>query len=486
MRDHRITILGTLNKVLKEWLPNHPEGHERGAIILFRRLARPLKNLPASDRFLAVEVIRMEEDWIIESSEKDFKINMRKFPEIYFRCERENLELGFAHYHPNGDPRFSTKDDLNEQNILYGLSGCNGPKSYLISLVLAGNSWAARIRQGFHPNVVLPVRHICVLANNIDLFGMKVPDESPENLARQEAAFGKPFNAKLQSLRVAVVGLGGTGSPVATLLARTGIGELILIDGDDLESTNMNRVRGYRSTNIGKNKAKSLAGFIEELNLNVKVAAIPFYLTDSEEALDALSSADIIFGCTDDIAGRGLMNQALYYYGQVYIDLGLSGNVENDIEGIPNLRSQKGRVSCILPEDGKCLECQDVINAQKLSNEEKFKANPELRKLDPDTLEKDYYIIGGGVQSPGIGAFTSATADNAVATLMNLVRTFRKLPPDLRQDNIWLDFMHLGIHSNLPKDNPDCIYCSQHQLLLKAEEKYRLDIPILGTFENYD
>jgi hypothetical protein len=62
----------------------------------------------------------------------------------------------------------------------------------------------------------------------------------------EEAAFGKPFNQMLQSLRVAVIGLGGTGSPVATLLARSGVGELVLIDGDRLEASNLNRVRGYR------------------------------------------------------------------------------------------------------------------------------------------------------------------------------------------------------------------------------------------------
>lgn len=486
MSQPRITLLASLNRELKEWLQTHPERHERGAIVLFRRLSRPVAELPGSDRFLAIEIIKMTEDWILDSSERHFTINMRKLPEIYFRCENENLVLGFAHNHPNGVLKFSIQDDINEKNILHGLSGCNGQNVFLVSMLLAGDAWAARVRQGVNPDRKTPVRHLSILGSNIELFGINIPEALPETLVRQEAAFGKPFNAKLQSLRVAVVGLGGTGSPVATLLARTGIGELILIDGDKLEGSNMNRVRGYVKDDIGKNKAESLSAFIKSLNLDVKVVAYPYYLTDSGEAIDALSSADVIFGCTDDIAGRDLMNQALYYYGQVYVDLGLSGNVENDEDGVPILRSQKSRVSCILPEDGKCLECQDVINAQKLSNEEKFKANPELRNLDSETLERDYYIIGGGVQSPGIGAFTSATADNAVATLMNLVRNFRKLPSDLRQDNIWIDFRHLNIHSNLPKDNVECIYCSKGLLLLKEEKKYRLDIPRLGAFKNYD
>nr|WP_287301218.1 ThiF family adenylyltransferase [Mesorhizobium sp.] len=73
-------------------------------------------------------------------------------------------------------------------------------------------------------------------------------------LRRQEAAFGEPFNEKLRSLRVAIVGGGGTGSSVATLVARAGVGELIIIDGDLLEDSNLNRVRGYRRRDVGESK----------------------------------------------------------------------------------------------------------------------------------------------------------------------------------------------------------------------------------------
>lgn len=482
MKDYRITLLKSQDNQLRQWLTNHPDHHERGAIILFRRFSRPVNGLAESERFVATEIILMDGDWILESSENHFKINMRKFPDIYARCETENLELGFIHNHPPSYPNFSKHDDVNEKNILHGLSGCNGLSSFLISMVLTDDNWIARTRQGIDPTTAIEPRHIIVLGDSIELYGVKMPDELPANLARQEAAFGKPFNVKLQSLRVAVVGLGGTGSPTATLLARTGIGELILIDGDNLEKTNMNRVRGYTGTDVGRKKAESLSAFIKSLELNVAVTHISNYLDG--EALDAISSADVVLGCTDDISGRDLMNQALYYYGLVYIDLGIAGNVGKDESENPFLQSQKGRVSCILPESGACLRCQGVVTDQKLSDEQKFKDKPELRELDAETLKKDYYIVGAGVQSPGIGAFTSATADNAVATLMNLVTSFRKLPSDLRQDNIWIDFINMSIHSNEPINDPDCIYCRKKTVLLASEGKYRLGIPQLGKIPN--
>lgn len=486
MISHRITLLGRQDNDLRVWLNGHPEGHERGAIVLFRRLARPVRKLPKSDRFLAVDVIKMTEDWVIESSVTRLRINMRKLPEIYLRCETEKLELGFIHSHPAGINNFSTRDDRNEKNILHGLSGCNGKKSLLIAMMLSNGLWHARIRQALDPDKALSVRHVCVLGDKIELHGIKIVKKPSELLKRQEAAFGKPFNAKLQSLRVVVVGVGGTGSSVATMLARAGIGELILIDGDALDKTNLNRVRGYRSRDIGKNKAQSLAAFIKSLGLETSVCAIDKFLNESGEAVDALSSADIIFGCTDDQAGRDLMNQAMYYYAQPYFDLGLTGRIDAHQDGYPYLRDHRGRVSCILPESGACLRCQHVVTEEKIRFEQAMKDNPQLSKLDPVTLERDYYLTGGGEQAPGVGPFVCATADNAVAAMMNLIRPYRDCPTDLRQDNIWIDFVHMNIYSNEPIDDSECIYCRKHLLLIKNEGKYRLEMPRLGEIVSYD
>lgn len=485
MTGHRITLLGSQDRELQTWLCGHPEGHERGAIVLFRRLARTINGQTASDRFLAVEIVKMSGDWVLESSDSHLRINMRKLPEIYFRCETDGLELGFVHNHPSIEhPDFSTADDINERNILRGLSGCNGEKSFLVALVLKDGAWHARLRQGIRPDKTLPVRHTSVVGDGMMLYGIAIPDEPTEILKRQEAAFGKPFNAMLRSLRVAVVGVGGTGSPTATLLARAGVGELILIDGDVLVKTNMNRVRGYRAEDIGYNKAKSLKKFIDSLGLDVTVSAIGNKLNESGEAVDALSSADVVFGCTDDQAGRDLMNQAMYYYAQAFIDIGLTGFVDVDQEGHPYLRDHRGRVSRILPEAGACLRCQKVVTDEDLKYEQAIKDNPELAKLDPETLKRDYYLVGGGEQAPGVGPFTSGTADNAVATFMDLIRPYRDISAELRRDNIWIDFVHMSIHSNEPIDDPECIYCRKRSLLLKAEGKYRLEIPRLGKIVN--
>ncbi|MER9971842.1 ThiF family adenylyltransferase [Mesorhizobium sp. M0060] len=481
MNGHRISITGSLDNRLKSWLTGHPDGHERGALVLFRKMERTVAGLSPSTRFVAVDVIEMDGDWILESSPVHLRINLRRFQDIYILCERERLELGFAHSHPRGVLDFSTKDDLNEQSILRGYAGCNGRDVSLIAIVLADGQWRARVRSGATPDSVTDVRHVCVLGADLAVHLGKADDATPsEVLRRQEAAFGKPFNEKLRSLRIAIVGGGGTGSSVATLAARAGVGELIIIDGDLLEDSNLNRVRGYRSCDIGESKAATLARYIRDLGLSVAVAAIPAYVNESPEAIDAISSADLVFGCTDDVAGREVLNQAVYYYCQGLIDCGLTGKIDFDQERQPYLRDHRGRVSTVLPEFGACLRCQGVVTEEKLSYESALKERPELAELDPETLRTEFYLVGGGERAPGVGPFTSATADMAVATLFDLVRPYRRLPSDISRDNIWYDFVHMAIHSNMPKDNAECFCCGPNGLLLKPEDGYRLDMPSLG------
>lgn len=480
MNGHRITLLASQDARLGAWLTGHPDAHERGAVLLLRKFDRRVPDQPLSIRFVVVDIIEMTDEWVIESTPISLRINMRKLTDIYFRCEKEGLELGFVHGHPPGHPQFSSKDEENERNIMRGFVGSNGPGGILVAMVLCDGKWIARARRGERPQAVEQIRHISCSGQYLNLHGLSGDVASTEILKRQEAAFGKPFNEKLQSLRVVVVGAGGTGSSAATLLARAGVGELIIVDGDDLEETNLNRVRGHRKTDLGHNKAKVLASFIDSLGLKISVSWIGEYLDGSPSAIDALSSADVVFGCTDDVAGRDILNQALYYYALAYIDTGLTGKIDTDSDHEPYLRDHRGRVSCILPESGSCLRCQRVVTEMKLKYEQAINERPELASLDAETLEREYYLVGGGEQAPGVGPFTSATADAAVATLMDLIKPFRRLPADLRRDNVWHDFVHEAVHSNEPLDDPDCIYCRQHALLLKDEGQHRLEMPALG------
>jgi molybdopterin/thiamine biosynthesis adenylyltransferase len=315
-----------------------------------------------------------------------------------------------------------------------------------------------------------------VLGQPLKMFGYDETTVGDEELtARHAAAFGQPFVDKLTSLRVGVVGAGGTGSPTIMLLARAGVGELVVVDNDRLERSNLNRVRGAGVPDVGKNKARILQDAITSLKLPTKVAAFESLVDQDPIAVDALSSCDVVFGCTDDQIGREVLNTALYVHAQPYIDVGLGGQVTVDGEGQPYLRYHYGRISTILPESGECLFCQGVIKDVWIRHQYALRENPELAA----TEARERYLEGGGEQAPGVGPFTSAVADYGVATLFDLIKPFRKFPGELRRDHFKVDFVKMEMRSNQERNDVDCVYCRRKEYLV-LREKYRLNRPMLG------
>ena len=80
----------------------------------------------------------------------------------------------------------------------------------------------------------------------------------------------KGISEKLKKAKVCILGLGGLGSNVATLLARAGIGYLKLVDFDIVEASNLNRQQ-YRISHIGIKKTEAMKSIIKEINPFVEV-----------------------------------------------------------------------------------------------------------------------------------------------------------------------------------------------------------------------
>ena len=476
----RITLLESQDIKLRKFLDSHPKGHERAAIVLFRRLHRPIQGLDDSDRYIAVDVIPFVDDWIVHSSSAHVNFDLKYLRDAFRRCEEEKLVFGFAHNHPTGYPDFSETDEENERTLLQAIVNRNGRNIHFVALLLTNGQWKARVRHGESPHPI-STRHTLVLGDHLTMYGYEESEYDDDTIhARQAAAFGQPFVDMLRSLRVGIVGCGGTGSPTITLLARAGIGELVLIDNDLLEKTNLNRVRGSRLEDVGKNKALILGDFIRSLGLSVQISTIQSLIDEDPNALDAISSCDVIFGCTDDQLGREVLNTSLYVYAQALIDIGLGGQIAQDKEGQPYLRYHQGRISTVLPEAGECLLCQGVIKDKWIRHQQELRKNPDLSIEEAEQR----YLEGSGEQAPGVGPFTSATADNGVANLFNLLRPFRRIPGHLREDLYFIDFVKMEIWSKESTNNSECPYCGTNDYLL-LREKYRLNRPMLGKAHVY-
>ncbi len=245
--------------------------------------------------------------------------------------------------------------------------------------------------------------------------------ERPEasHLDRQARLFGSEFNDLLRSLRVAVVGCGGTGSAVATLLARLGVGKLLLIDRDRLEITNLNRVHGSKREDVsaGRYKAIILRDLIGGAGLDVDVTTITDWVGNAA-CDEALKSCDVIFGCTDDHAGRAFLNRMAYFYNIPLIDVGLSMRAATT----RNRVDITGRVSTHLPGH-TCMMCSGLI-------EPSIAAEQSVERSDPTEYARrkvEAYVVGSGDPAPAVVTFTTEAATMATNELINALTGYRDM-----------------------------------------------------------
>lgn len=122
---------------------------------------------------------------------------------------------------------------------------------------------------------------------------------------RSKLLLGDDFNL-IKNFKIVVIGLGGVGSIVPLSLVRSGVKNLLLIDGDKVDATNLNRQMAYFSQDVGHFKSevlkKKLFEIREDLNLEEKHIFI-----DKETDFSFLKGFDYIVDCIDDIEAKVLL-----------------------------------------------------------------------------------------------------------------------------------------------------------------------------------
>lgn len=118
---------------------------------------------------------------------------------------------------------------------------------------------------------------------------------------------GPSGQRKLKEASVCVVGAGGLGSPVLLYLAAAGIGRIGIVDGDNVDLSNLQRQVIHSTPAVGTPKTESARQRIAELNPHVKVECHNSFLT-SDNATDILSSYDFIIEATDRFESKYLIN----------------------------------------------------------------------------------------------------------------------------------------------------------------------------------
>jgi len=101
-------------------------------------------------------------------------------------------------------------------------------------------------------------------------------------LARTELLLGSQRVENLKQAHILVVGLGGVGAYAAEMLCRAGIGELTIVDADEIHITNINRQLPALHSTIGESKADLLANRMLDINPDLKIHCIKEYICDEK------------------------------------------------------------------------------------------------------------------------------------------------------------------------------------------------------------
>lgn len=388
---------------------------ETGGVLLARPVATPQGDL----RLLAVELLWVPDE-AYELRESDgLQISSAGYVPALGRAEDTGTVPIWLHTHPGegSSPRASRHDRVVDEKLsdLFRLrSGSDFYGALIVSpsdgqLRFSGHldSGDARLKI----DRLLTVGERLSLAWNVEVRHASLPSLFDRNVR----AFGGTVQRVLADLRIAVVGCGGTGSSVAEQLVRIGVRHLTLLDPDKLSDSNVTRVYGSTAAEVGRAKVDVLGDHLLRIAPDVSDERIPSMIT-VEAAARSLTGADVVFGCTDDNAGRLVLSRLATYLLAPVIDCGvlLSSDGEGRLEGID------GRVTVLHP-GAACLVCRGRIDVARAASE-LLTPTERVRRV-----EEGYAPDLEGIE-PAVVTFTTAVAAAAVSELLERLTGFGPEP----------------------------------------------------------
>jgi molybdopterin/thiamine biosynthesis adenylyltransferase len=394
---------------------------EGAAYVLMRecKIANDPWDRRSRTKFVVREVVPISAEHKVSSSAQHVTWDTRGFVALLQRCQREELVLGIVHCHPHGLRNFSEQDDLNEAELLRTACNRNGPATKLVSILFYDDG-GVRARVWQFPKHKADCKSVAVFGERFRVHLPDRPSPVSEVFARQVLAFGDSLMFQLKALRVGIIGGGGTGSATATLAARAGAGQIVIVDDDIVEPTNLNRLHGATQTDADamNGKADVVAREIARMGLGVRVVSLKGW-ANAPHVRDALKSCDVIFCCTDDNSGRIFLNRLAYFYFIPVIDMGLAMAVAKPpAQGMADISA---RVTTILPPE-TCLLCRDAVDTDLAREEDLRRRNP----TEYDRQKREAYVRGEGNPNPAVVTFTTEVACMAVNELLNRIVGYRK------------------------------------------------------------
>ena len=320
------------------------------------------------------------------------------FVEVVNRAIRGGYVVIEAHNHGGPRPRFSRTDERGLAEFVDYMHSSIPGRPY-VATVWGDETAYAEI---FLPDGTRsPVRSIVADGAEFRQVVSRDDDNAPidQAFSRQLEWLGERGQREMGRIRVAIVGLGGTGSQMAVNLAYLGVRDFVPIDFDPASKTNGNRLVTAGKADVGRSKVVLATERILSIAPTATIRAIETDLRDPQ-ALAALKEVDLIFGCLDNDGGRLILDELARAYHIPYFDLGVGIDCAAQV-----VEAVGGRLAVSLP-NGPCLTCMDEIDKKEAHY---FLETPEARAQ----MVRLGYVNGLDVPSPSVVSLNAIIAGMA-------------------------------------------------------------------------
>jgi hypothetical protein len=363
---------------------------------------------------VASELIRPPEGAWEGQSEGHLRPSARWISQAVSRAVSERAGLLFVHSHP---------EPLHPVGLSRPDQGAAAALGATLSSVLEGpfgaavvhpEGWAGAEWEGGRIRYIDRIVSVGRTLRSLAPAGVRSHNGEVAALdERQLDALGV-VHGRLGELQVAVVGLGGLGSPVAEQLVRMGVGVLTLVDHDVLDTpSNLRRVFGSTASDLRATsppaKVDVVGRHLDQLGLGTSIRRLRGDVRE-EAVLRALVDADVVVSATDTHGSRAALNELPSAYLLPVIDVG----VRVGAKASGRLAALVAELRVLTPVT-PCLWCggtisPDVIRAENLPPGERAR------------LEAQGYLPGGvGAPAPSVVALTVLGSALATCALVALV-----------------------------------------------------------------
>ncbi len=370
-------------------------------------LARQIGDAPNDLTLLVREVIPVPAS-AYEAREWDrLSITPEGWLPAFIRADSEDCVPIFMHTHPNGYPEHSEFDYKVDDELARVAAVRLGQGTYG-SFILSGSpdepDFAGRVKAV--DTEWTEINRVRIVGEQLSI--LTHDNNSPLPLFdRHVRAFGEDGQKLLKHLRVGIVGAGGTGSAVLEQLARLGVGDIVIIDPQELADTNVTRVYGSSLDDQGRPKVAVAADNVGRVGLGTVLHPVQGTVR-SRRDIEALVHCDIIFGCTDDNASRVVLSRMPQSLLQLFIDCGVIIDSRNKV-----LFDIFARVTIVTPVSA-CLMCTEDVDPQRAAME----ALPEKERVE---RQREGYAPDLDTPDPSVITFTTLAASLAVNELLSRV-----------------------------------------------------------------